>query len=73
MWNYHKETPCVTSFISNKLKCHVFCFTFSLFSSIKSENREYDAKNCAYMYENTKMIPIETTPVIKEGRDGGVW
>jgi hypothetical protein len=29
----------VATFISNKLKCHVFHFIFSLFSSTKSENR----------------------------------
>jgi hypothetical protein len=31
---YHKETPCVATFISNKQKCN-----FSLFSSTKLENR----------------------------------
>jgi hypothetical protein len=29
-WKYHKETRCVATFISNKLKCHGFIF--SLFS-----------------------------------------
>jgi hypothetical protein len=37
IWKYHKETPCEATFISNKLKCHVF--SFSLFSSTKSENQ----------------------------------
>jgi hypothetical protein len=38
-WKYHKETPCVATFISNKLKC---CFSFYLFSfsSTKSKNRK---------------------------------
>jgi hypothetical protein len=36
---YHKETSCVAILISNKLKSHVFLFTMSLFSSMKSENR----------------------------------
>jgi hypothetical protein len=41
IWNYHKEIPCVATFILNKLKCIVFfCFIFSLFSSTKSENRK---------------------------------
>jgi hypothetical protein len=31
MWKYHKETPWVTTFISNKLKCHAFLFIFSCF------------------------------------------
>jgi hypothetical protein len=35
----HMETPCVTTFISNKEKCHVFLFIFSLFSTTKLENR----------------------------------
>jgi hypothetical protein len=38
-WKYHKETPCVATCISNKLKCHVFCFIFSLFSP-KLESRK---------------------------------
>jgi hypothetical protein len=29
--------PCVATFISHKLKCHVFSFYLFLFSSIKSE------------------------------------
>jgi hypothetical protein len=37
--DYHKETPCIATFISNKLKCHVFHFIFYLFSSTKLENR----------------------------------
>jgi hypothetical protein len=40
IWKYHKETPCAAIFISNKLKCHVFLFVFSLFSSTKSENKK---------------------------------
>jgi hypothetical protein len=33
------ETPCVTTFISNKQKCHFILF---LFSSTKSENRRVE-------------------------------
>jgi hypothetical protein len=35
----HKETPCVVTLISKKLKCHVFHFILPLFSPTKSENR----------------------------------
>jgi hypothetical protein len=35
---YHGNTLCHT-FISNKEKCHVFLFIFSLFSTTKLENR----------------------------------
>jgi hypothetical protein len=30
-WKYHKETLYVAIFFSNRLKCHVFHFLFSLF------------------------------------------
>jgi hypothetical protein len=39
------NSPCVDTFISNKLKCHVFHFIFSLFPSIKLENRRAN-KSC---------------------------
>jgi hypothetical protein len=29
---------------------------------------EYSAKKCVYRYVNAKMIPVETTPGIGEGR-----
>jgi hypothetical protein len=29
-WKYHTECPCVATFISNKLKCHIFLFLFFL-------------------------------------------
>jgi hypothetical protein len=38
-WKYHIESLYVATFVSNKLKCHVFCFIFSLFSPTNSENR----------------------------------
>jgi hypothetical protein len=38
-WKCHNETPCVPTFISNKLKCHVFHFIFSLFSSAKLQSK----------------------------------
>jgi hypothetical protein len=37
-WKYHYETLCVATFVSKKLKCHVFCLIFSHFSPTKSEN-----------------------------------
>jgi hypothetical protein len=37
-----KEIPCVATFISNKLKCHVFHFLFSLLSSTQLENRRVE-------------------------------
>jgi hypothetical protein len=42
MWKYNNETPCVTTFISNEQKCHVFIFIFSLFPSTKPENRRLE-------------------------------
>jgi hypothetical protein len=41
-WKYHKETPCVAIFISNKQKHHVFLFIFYPSSSTKLENRRVD-------------------------------
>jgi hypothetical protein len=38
----HKETPCVASFISKKLKCHVF--HFHLFSLFLLQIREQEAR-----------------------------
>jgi hypothetical protein len=38
-WKYHDETLCVSTFISNKQKCHYFSFIFSAFSSTIWENR----------------------------------
>jgi hypothetical protein len=35
----HKETAYVATFVSNKQKCHIFPFVFSLFFSTKLENR----------------------------------
>jgi hypothetical protein len=82
-WKYYKETSCVSSFISNKQKFHIF-----LFSSTKLENRSCPSggwhqwegggsgkgyrrvntvKKCVYMYVNVKMIPTETFPGKGEG------
>jgi hypothetical protein len=41
-WKQHKESPCVTIFISNYQKGHVSLFLFYVFSSTKSENRKLD-------------------------------
>jgi hypothetical protein len=37
--NITRKLPVYVTFISNKLKCHLFHFVLSLFSSTKSENR----------------------------------
>jgi hypothetical protein len=39
-WKYHKETPYVATFISDKQKCHFILFSF--FLSTKSENRKVE-------------------------------
>jgi hypothetical protein len=39
-WKYHKETPCVATFISKKLKCHVSHFIVCLFLFYKTEEQE---------------------------------
>jgi hypothetical protein len=43
-WKYHKETPCST-FISNKLKCHVFVLSFSFFL-LQNQRIEGQNKSC---------------------------
>jgi hypothetical protein len=40
MWKYHKETPCAAAFIANKLNCHVFRVTCSLFFFYKIREQE---------------------------------
>jgi hypothetical protein len=39
-WKYHKETPYVTTFILNRLKCHVFGLNFSCFFFYKIREQE---------------------------------
>jgi hypothetical protein len=39
-WKYHKETPFVATFTSNKLKCHGFHFIFSPFFFNKIREQE---------------------------------
>jgi hypothetical protein len=44
-WKYHKETPCIATFILNKQKCHVFLFIFSL-SVLQNQGIEGQNRSC---------------------------
>jgi hypothetical protein len=50
---YHKETPCVTIFISNKQKHHAALFIFSLL-----QNQRRGGQNISCKGEGREMSPV---------------